>query len=64
MATVVTTRLLDIKELSERIGITVATLYAWRSNGHDMPRALKIGGRVRWTEESVAEWIEAQQEAA
>lgn len=52
---------LDINDLAEILGLSKASLYRWRSDGTDMPQGFKIGSRVRWTRESVDEWIEAQQ---
>jgi prophage regulatory protein len=54
-------RLLDVNDLSERWGVSVATLYRKRSNGEDMPTAVKIGSQVRWREEVVAAWEEAHE---
>jgi len=51
---------LDINELADQLGVSAATLYRWRSIGADMPRGFKVGGRVRWTQDSVDQWIEAQ----
>ena len=61
-----TTRLalLDINELAEQLGISVATIYRWRSEGQDMPHAMKIGGRVRWTQDSVDSWLAEQLEVS
>lgn len=40
--------------------MSVATLYRWRSDGTDMPKGFKIGGRVRWAQETVDLWLDAQ----
>ena len=53
-------RYLDVNDLAEQLGMSVATLYRWRSDGTDMPKAFKIGGRVRWTQLAVDVWIDAQ----
>lgn len=53
-------RYLDVNDLADQLGISVATLYRWRSDGTDMPKAFKIGGRVRWTQLSVDNWVDAQ----
>lgn len=53
-------RFLDINDLAEQLGISVATLYRWRSDGTDMPQAFKIGGRVRWEQSAVDSWVAAQ----
>ena len=49
-------RYLDINDLADRYGISAATIYRWRSEGRDMPRALKIGNAVRWRLEEVERW--------
>ena len=53
-------RNLDVNEVAEQLGMSVATIYRWRSDGTDMPKAFKIGGRVRWTQLSVDEFLDAQ----
>lgn len=61
VATRTAPRYLDINDLAEVLGLSKASLYRWRSDGTDMPKGFKIGSRIRWTQESVDEWIEAQQ---
>lgn len=56
--------LLSIQEVAEQLCVSTATLYRWRSEGQDMPRAMRIGSRVRWTQESVDEWLSLQLEAS
>ncbi len=51
---------LDINSLAAQLGISAATLYRWRSEKRDMPRAFKAGGKIRWTQKSVDEWVQAQ----
>lgn len=53
-------RYLDVNDLAAQLGISAATLYRWRSDGTDMPKGFKIGGRVRWTQLAVDVWIDAQ----
>ena len=50
-------RLLTVIELSEYLGIPVATLYDWRVDGVG-PRAVKLGRSLRYPESCVREWIE------
>lgn len=56
--------LLNIEDLAEQLGVSVATIYRWRSNGESCPPAFKIGGAVRWSQESVDEWLNSQMEIA
>ena len=57
-------RFLDINELAEQLGISVATIYRKRSQAEDLPTGFKIGARVRWRQETVDAWIEAQEAKA
>lgn len=56
--------LLTAKELGQQIGMSVSSIYRRRSLGEPLPRAIKIGSRVRWTQASVDEFIEQQMEPA
>jgi excisionase family DNA binding protein len=48
--------LLTPEELSERLRVPVATLYAWRYRG-DGPRAVKVGRHLRYRAEDVERWL-------
>lgn len=48
--------LITINELSEYVNIPVSTLYSWRSRGLG-PRAVKLGGQLRWRLTDVDAWI-------
>ncbi len=50
-------RLLGIPDLAAYLGIPVATLYVWRSNGLGPP-GIKVGRHVRYRREDVEEWLE------
>lgn len=50
-------RLLTIAELSDYLGIPVATLYDWRVDGVG-PQAVKLGRALRYPESCVRTWIE------
>lgn len=56
--------LLDAKDLSAQIGMSVSTIYRKRSLGEPLPRALKIGSSVRWRQTEVDLWLEGQLEQA
>ena len=55
--------LLDVEELSERLGVSVQTMYSWRSRRVSYgPPAMKIGRYLRWKPEVVDAWIAEQAE--
>lgn len=49
-------RYLNVNDLAERYGVSAFTIYRWRSEGRDMPKAVKIGQAVRWREEELDRW--------
>lgn len=55
---------LDINELADQLRVSVATLYRWRSDGTDMPLGFAIGSRIRWRQQTVDLWIQAQEAKA
>lgn len=55
--------LLDIRELSAYLGVTVSTIYDWRSRGIG-PRAYRFGKHLKFAVTDVTEWIEAQRDPA
>lgn len=60
----VASRYLDVNDVSAQLGISVATLYRWRSIGADMPKGFKVGSKLRFTQQAVDDWIDAQQAKA
>jgi len=50
-------RLLTVAELSDYLGIPVATLYDWRVDGVG-PQAVKLGRSLRYPESFGRTWIE------
>jgi excisionase family DNA binding protein len=54
-----TDRLMTLPEVSELLGIPVATLYRWRHRGEG-PRGYRIGRHVRYRRSAVDAWIETQ----
>lgn len=55
---------LTINQAAEKLGLSVQTLYKWRSEGKDMPKGFTIGNRVRFYEDVVDAWIEKRSETA
>lgn len=49
--------LLNVHDLAEQMGVSVATIYRKRSVGEPLPRAVKLGRAVRWTQAEVDRWI-------
>lgn len=54
-------RLLDVNDLAEQLHTSVATIYRKRSLNEPLPAAVKFGGSIRWRQETVDAWIEAQE---
>jgi excisionase family DNA binding protein len=54
----VSERLLSARELAEVLGFAAGTVVNWAERG-DVP-AFKIGGRLRFREAEVLEWLEAR----
>jgi excisionase family DNA binding protein len=47
--------LLNVKEISEVLGVKVATIYGWVSEGY-VPH-IKLGRLVRFNLDAVSEWV-------
>lgn len=54
--------LLTVQELSDYLGIPVATLYDWRVD-HRGPKAVKLGHALRYPESAVQEWVQERLDA-
>jgi len=52
-------RLMTLLELSQLLGVPVATLYGWRHRGEG-PAGYRIGRHVRYRRAAVEAWIETQ----
>ena len=50
-------KLWTVDELSEFVGVSVATLYHWRSEGKG-PKAIKVGRYLRYAEGDIEEWLD------
>jgi len=59
MTRLLTERLLSLSELSELLGVPVATLYGWRHRGEG-PVGYRVGRHVRYRRATVEEWLETQ----
>lgn len=51
------------KQVSEQIGLSVATLATWRSRGKG-PEFIRIAGRVYYLNTAVQEWLDKEIAAA
>jgi len=49
--------LLNVKEVSEMLGISERTIYRLSDAG-DMPQPVKLGAAVRWRKHELESWIE------
>lgn len=49
--------LLKVTDLAELLGMSESTIYRKRSLGEPLPKAIKINSAVRWTWESVEEFL-------
>jgi excisionase family DNA binding protein len=52
-------RLMTLREVSQFLGVPVATLYRWRYRGEG-PTGYRIGRYVRYRRAAVEAWIETQ----
>ena len=52
-------RLMTLLEVSQLLGVPVATLYRWRYHGEG-PTGYRIGRHVRYRRAAVEAWIETQ----
>ena len=55
-------RLMTLNEVSDLLGVPVATLYRWRHRGEGPP-GYRIGRHVRYRRATIEEWIEARADA-
>ena len=54
--------LLTIKQVAERLTVSVGCLRAWRIRGYGPP-AIRIGSALRWDEREVDAWLDARRES-
>jgi excisionase family DNA binding protein len=52
-------RLMSLWDVSQLLGVPIATLYAWRHRGEG-PSGYRIGRHVRYRRAAVESWIEEQ----
>jgi len=50
-------RLLRIREVCDRVGLSKTTIYVRMANG-DFPKPVQLGGTVAWVESEIDKWIE------
>lgn len=53
----------SVDEVSDYLGLAVATLYGWRCRGYGPP-AYRLGNKVRYRPDEVRAWVEAQRTAS
>lgn len=52
-------QLLSTEELADYLGVTVATLYEWRTKGKG-PRAVRVGRNLKFRPADVDRWLDQQ----
>jgi excisionase family DNA binding protein len=52
-------RLMTLRDLSDMLGVPVATLYAWRHRGEGPP-GYRVGRHVRYRRAEVEQWLTTQ----
>ena len=52
-----TATLLNVKEVSEMLGISERTIYRLADAG-DMPQPVKLGAAVRWRRQELETWVD------
>lgn len=55
--------LMTLTDLSEMLGVPVATLYGWRHRGEGPP-GYRVGRHVRYRRSAVEEWLAGQADQA
>jgi prophage regulatory protein len=56
-------RLLGVDDAARLLGLPISSLYALLAEGR-VPRPVKIGRRVRWSQAGLEDWIRKQHQAA
>ncbi len=56
-------KLLSAQEVADYLGVPLATLYQWRTNG-TAPRAVKVGRYIRFRKADLESWCERNPDAA
>ncbi len=49
-------RLIDVKALAARLNVSARAVWNYRDLGL-LPKAIKVGGAVRWREKEIDAWI-------
>lgn len=52
-------RLWSVHEVADYLGVSVATLYTWRSAGVGGPPGRRVGKNLRSRPQDVREWVES-----
>ena len=55
-------RLLTIKQVADRLKVSVGSLRAWRLR-REGPPAIRVGSALRWDEHKVDAWLNARRES-
>lgn len=55
-------RLWTVSEVAHYLGVSVQTIYGWRTRGEG-PVGCRVGGKVRYSRDAVEKWLAGQQDA-
>jgi len=55
--------LLNVREVAEMLGVSERSVWRWSATGI-LPPGIKIGGCVRWPEETIRRWIRKREREA
>ena len=48
--------LLNVRQVAETLGVSERSVWRWSATGI-LPPGIKIGASVRWSEESIRQWV-------
>jgi predicted DNA-binding transcriptional regulator AlpA len=56
-------RLMTMKQVADRLTVSVGCLCAWRVRGEGPP-AIRVGSALRWDEREIDAWLNARRESS
>jgi len=55
--------MMTVKDVAKALGVSERSVWRWSSDG-TLPPGIKIGGSVRWSQQSVEDWLAKQEHEA